>query len=255
MVAERVERLAEPDEVDRDQLRALVDELVEAVLAVGAGLAPEDRAGLVVDGRAVERDVLAVRLHRELLQVGGEALQVLVVRHHADGLRVEEVAVPDREQPHEHRQVLRERRGAEVLVHRVEAGEHLAEVLGTDRDHRRQADRGVHRVAAADPVPEAEHVRGVDAELRDALGVGRDRDEVLGDRVVGRRARRRPSPAPSVAFVSVSSVPNVFEETMNSVSSADEVARRLDEVGRVDVRDEAERQVARGVVRAAPRTP
>ena len=32
-------------------------------------------------------------------------------------------------------------------------------------EHRREADRGVHRVAAADPVPEAEHVRGVDAEL------------------------------------------------------------------------------------------
>ena len=60
----------------------------------------------------------------------------------------------------------RERRGAEVLVHRVEAGEQLGEVVGTDRDHRRQADRRVHRVAAADPVPEAEHVRGVDAERR-----------------------------------------------------------------------------------------
>ena len=34
-----------------------------------------------------QRDVLAVGLHRELLQVGGEALQVLLVRHHAVGLR------------------------------------------------------------------------------------------------------------------------------------------------------------------------
>ena len=38
--------LREPDEVGRDQLRALVDQLVVGVLAVGAGLAPHDRAGL-----------------------------------------------------------------------------------------------------------------------------------------------------------------------------------------------------------------
>ena len=40
-------RLAEPDEVARDELRALVDQLVERVLPVGAGLTPHDRPGLV----------------------------------------------------------------------------------------------------------------------------------------------------------------------------------------------------------------
>ena len=60
VVAERVERLGEADQVDRDQLRALVDQLVEAVLAVGPRLAPVHRAGLVVDLAPVERDVLAV---------------------------------------------------------------------------------------------------------------------------------------------------------------------------------------------------
>ena len=38
--------------------------------------------------------------------------------------------------------------------------------VGADGDHGGQADGRVHRVAAADPVPEAEHVGGVDAELR-----------------------------------------------------------------------------------------
>ena len=84
VVADRVQRLPEPDEVDRDELRPLVDELVEAVLAVRPGLAPVDRARLVVDEPPVERDVLAVRLHRQLLEVRGEALQVLAVGHHAD---------------------------------------------------------------------------------------------------------------------------------------------------------------------------
>ena len=46
MLGERAKRLAEADEVARDELRALVDQLVERVLSVGAGLAPDDRAGL-----------------------------------------------------------------------------------------------------------------------------------------------------------------------------------------------------------------
>ena len=83
MFADRVQRLAEPDEIDGDELRALVDQLVEAVLPVRARLTPVDGAGLVVDVRALDRDVLAVRLHRQLLQVGREPLQVLLVGHHA----------------------------------------------------------------------------------------------------------------------------------------------------------------------------
>jgi FPC/CPF motif-containing protein YcgG len=50
------------------------------------------------------------------------------------------------------------------------------------------------------------------------------------------------------AFVIVSRVVNVFDEMTKSVSSGREVARRLDEVRRVDVRDEPERQVAARVV-------
>ena len=44
--AERVERLRERDEVAGDEPGALMDQLVERVLAVGSGLAPVDRAGL-----------------------------------------------------------------------------------------------------------------------------------------------------------------------------------------------------------------
>ncbi len=47
--AEWVEGVGKPDEIDGDELGALVDQLIEAVLAVGSWLAPVDRAGLVVD--------------------------------------------------------------------------------------------------------------------------------------------------------------------------------------------------------------
>jgi hypothetical protein len=137
MAAERIERLAEGDEVAGNHLRALVDELVERVLPVGTGLAPVDRTGLIVDGGAVEGDVLAVRLHRQLLEVSGEALEILLVGKHGDGLGAEELVVPERQQTHQRRQVALERGGAEMLVHGVEAGEHGAEVLGADGEHGR----------------------------------------------------------------------------------------------------------------------
>ena len=67
VLAERVQRVHEADEVAGDQLRPLVDQLVEGVLAVGPRLAPVDRPGLVVDTLPLEGDVLAVGFHRELL--------------------------------------------------------------------------------------------------------------------------------------------------------------------------------------------
>ena len=45
--------LAEADQVEGDEPGTLMDQLVEAVLAVRPGLAPVNRTGVVVDGRAV----------------------------------------------------------------------------------------------------------------------------------------------------------------------------------------------------------
>ena len=247
MIAKRIQRLAEADEVAGNQPRPLMDQLIERMLAVGARLAPVDRPRLIVDARAVERDVLAVALHRQLLEVRGKALQVLLVRQHRDRLRAEEIVVPDREQPHEHRQVALERRACGNAVHRVKAGEHGAEVLRADREHGRQADRRIHRVATADPVPEAEHVGGVDAELRHALGVGRYGDKVPAYRpLVAELAQ-----APGARRVRVGQ----RLERRERLGADDEqrllgieVARGFREVGAVDVGDEAEGQVAPAVV-------
>ena len=86
----------------------------------------------------------------------------------------------------------------EVLVDGAEPGEELAERVGSDEQHQRQPDRRVDRVATTDPVPEAEHVGGVDAERGDLLGVRRDGDEVVGD---GRLAERVDEPPPRGAGV------------------------------------------------------
>ena len=194
-VLQGVRRPREGDEVRRHEPGALVDELVEGVLPVGAGLAPEHLAGVVADGGAVPAHALAVGLHRELLEVGREPVQQLRVGEDGVGVGAEEVGVPDVEQAHLERHVGRCGSGAEVLVHGVEAGQQVGEVVGTDGDDQRQADGRVHRVATADPVPEAERVVGVDAELGDLVERGRDRHEVLRDRVARVAARRAGAPA------------------------------------------------------------
>ena len=135
MFPQRIEGASETDEVARNQSRALMDELIERVLAVGARLAPVDWPRVGANRAAVERDVLAVALHRELLQISGEALEILLVGQHGDRPSAEEVVVPKPNQTHQHRQVFPEWRGAEVLVHSVKAAKHLAEMRRADMKH------------------------------------------------------------------------------------------------------------------------
>ena len=97
-------------------------------------------------------------------------------------------------------------------------------MVAPDGDHQRQADRRVDGVAPADPLPEAEHVGGVDAEGGDLLGVRADGDEVPGDGVVAELGGRASARAVR-ALVSVSIVVNVFDDTTNSVSAGSSPSR------------------------------
>src|SRR5262245_29173206 len=114
MPAKWIQGFAERDEVAGNESRSLMNQLVEGMLPISARLAPIDGAGIVADALAVYGDVFAVALHRQLLEIGGEALEVLLVRQHRHGLGAEEVAIPHRQQAHEHRQVARERSSAKV---------------------------------------------------------------------------------------------------------------------------------------------
>ena len=72
-----------------------MNQLVKGVLAVGAGFAPINRAGLIIHVVSVERDVLAVALHRQLLKIRGEAFEVLFVRQNGHRLGAQEVIIPN----------------------------------------------------------------------------------------------------------------------------------------------------------------
>lgn len=78
VVLHGVVALSSQDEIGRDELRALMEQLVEGVLSVCGGLAEQDWAGRVLYIIAAASDRLAVRLHGKLLKVGREPVQVLI---------------------------------------------------------------------------------------------------------------------------------------------------------------------------------
>src|SRR5580704_7452540 len=110
------------------------------MLPVGPRLAPIDRAGLVVGVVAAERDMLAVALHSQLLQIGWKPLQILLIGQDRYGLGAEKVGIPNREQAKQNRKIPVEWRGAEVLVHLVEPMQHRLEVHAANSEHGREAD-------------------------------------------------------------------------------------------------------------------
>src|SRR5215510_3571125 len=141
MAAERIARFREGDKVTRNEPGSLVDQLIEGVLSIGPWFAPVDWTSVKGHPVAIESHMFAVALHRQLLEICGKALQILLIREDGNRLGAEEVVVPNRQKAHQHWQVAFEGSGAEVLVHLVETVEHRSEVIGADRQHRRKPNR------------------------------------------------------------------------------------------------------------------
>src|SRR5437660_5877995 len=97
MPAHWVKSLGEGDEVTRNQARTLVNELIEGMLAVRSRFTPIKRTGLVINLGPVDRNVLSVALHGQLLQIRRKPLQVLLIGKDRDRRRTEEVRVPNAE--------------------------------------------------------------------------------------------------------------------------------------------------------------
>ena len=76
------------------------------MLTIGARLAPDDGSGGIVHPRPVAAHALAVALHVGLLQVGGKAVQGLLVGEHRVAAGAKEVAVPNAQQCQNDRHVV-----------------------------------------------------------------------------------------------------------------------------------------------------
>jgi hypothetical protein len=78
-LGELILSLTRRQEITGNQLRPLVNQLIESMLAVRAGLPPNDRASLDRDFVSIYVNGFAVRLHITLLKICCESVHVLVV--------------------------------------------------------------------------------------------------------------------------------------------------------------------------------
>src|SRR2546430_4836864 len=90
-----VQGLIEANKIARDQLGPLVDKLVERGLAIRSRLSPDDRPRLIVYLPALQVDMFSIALHIQLLEIGGQEPEVMIIGQDRDGLGTEEVVVPD----------------------------------------------------------------------------------------------------------------------------------------------------------------
>ena len=153
------------DKVGGNQLRALVQELVERMLGVGRRLAEKNRPCGVLDVIAGSSNGFAVGLHGQLLQIGREAVHVLIEWRDQVGLGTEEVGVPYAEQAADDGDVLLEGRLPEMFVHCVSTRKELMEVVEANVKGNAEAYGTPDTVATANPALEAKHVFLVDAEF------------------------------------------------------------------------------------------
>mmetsp|Transcript_11868 Transcript_11868/g.16081 ORF Transcript_11868/g.16081 Transcript_11868/m.16081 type:complete len:215 (-) Transcript_11868:1074-1718(-) len=104
---------------------ALVDELVEGVLAVSSGLAKVNLPSSVRNAVTVHVHALAIGLHGHLLDVGCQLGQSLRVRQDCALPESHEGHIPNAQKPQHDREVLPEWCGSEVVVDVPGSGQEL----------------------------------------------------------------------------------------------------------------------------------
>ena len=109
------------DELERYDVRPLMQELIEGVLSVRTRLAKQNRACLVVYGFAKAVHRFAVGFHIHLLQMGREAAQRLRIRKQGSRRISEYIALIDSDQCIQHLRVLQRIRLSCQLVLRRHA--------------------------------------------------------------------------------------------------------------------------------------
>jgi len=182
------------DEVGRNEIGPLMQQLIKRMLAVGPWLAENHRPGGAGNCSAVKVHAFAVRFHIRLLQIGRQAMQMLVIGQDRMRRRAHEIAVPDSDQRQHDGHVLAQRSAAEMFVHSVGAAQQLFKILKPDLQRNGKADRRPQRVTPADPVPEFEHVFRRDAEGLHRRFIGGERDEVLRDPSLAAAIAQKPAP-------------------------------------------------------------
>ena len=177
LLRQRIAGLDHRDEFYGHEVRPLVEQLEHRMLRVGPDPAPGDRRGRPSDRLAVDGHALAVRFHFELLEIGRQQAQPLVIGEGRARLGVADLRVIKVGERREHWRVLAERGLAEMAVHFACTFEQFLEAIPPERDCRRKADRRPQRIAPADALGKRQDAGFVDTPFDRLVGVGGQRDD------------------------------------------------------------------------------
>ena len=172
-----------------DHPRALMDQLVEGVLPIGAGLTPNDRAGMLGQIAAIHRHALAVAFHFKLLKIGRQAGKPLIIGQNRACRMAQDLVVPHPHKRQDHRHVLRDGCHAEMLIHRGCTLQERRKSRRSDGQDQPKPDGPPQRIAPAHPIGKAKDTIGRNAKGAGARKRGRNGHE-LRRRV--RHASRHP---------------------------------------------------------------
>ena len=180
------------DELDRNGMHSLMQPLEERVLAVGARFAPERGCRRATGRRAVAHDRLAVAFENELLEIRRQPRERVRVGNDDTLIHAGRLGVPEIDEREQRRQIARQRRIAEVRIHRGGAGAKVGEALPSAADRDRKSGRRPERETAADPVPHRQRVTAGDAESARGRNICGDGDEVRSQRGAAAELRGQP---------------------------------------------------------------
>jgi hypothetical protein len=116
-----------------------------------------------------------------LLEIGSKTMHVLIIRKNGFGLGTKEVVIVETNDSHQDGDVVLKRGVEEMLIHFITTTKKLFKVIITNGDGNGQTNGGPEGITTTYPVPELEHVFGINTETSDLLGVGGEGNEMFGD--------------------------------------------------------------------------
>ena len=125
----------------RNNPRALVDQLIKRVLAVGARLSPNNRACVSGQIVAIHCHALAVTFHFQLLKIGGQTRQPLIIGQHRAARIPTNLIVPNPNHRQQNRQVLHQGRMTKMRIHRSGPSQKIIKPLWPNSQHQPQPNR------------------------------------------------------------------------------------------------------------------
>ena len=148
-------RLSKTNEIHRNNLWPLMQQLEKSMLSIGTRRTPNNRPRGALHRPAIHRNRLAQTLHLKLLQVIRKAPQSMTIRNHRSRGRPPNLAVPNIQQPQQHRHAAFLSRY--LVIDQTHTSQHLTKPLSPNSRHQTQRHRRSQRKTTPHPLRKSKH--------------------------------------------------------------------------------------------------